>query len=453
MYQSPSYPKIKENITLEDLYPRMKERLAAPKAGHETHTTGYGIEGGEKILLQVSTMYDPLVIEAFAKAARDLGATVDVIVVDGGPDRDLIETDELTDPALRFLKDYPPGTRMEGPIVGGTVYPWAIKLAEDEGYDRLIGAMGGPAPKTKGVEVQGLVFGHRELVVSDFWDFPLDLWGIIAEKSWRGIYEDGRGGKVELTDPEGTNVTFTLHEAWYSDGNPRLGWTPQPFMSHLMGHPPTPLIKENDLSGVVSGTINHTSSPFPNIEVTLENGKVVKIEGGGKYGELWNEYLEKTKDIQYPVFPDKGLFWLWEFAIGTNPKMFRLPNMFTKAKGGAVWERLKSGYIHVGIGTMPFGQEEFWAAEKGVPYGHLHVHLLFPTYKVHTTKGEEITVIDKGHLTALDDPEVRKVAEKYGDPDEVLREEWIPGIPGINMEGKYEDYAKAPFAWIKKHEV
>jgi hypothetical protein len=29
-------------------------------------------------------------------------------------------------------------------------------------------------------------------------------------------------------------------------------------------------------------------------------------------------------------------------------------------------------------------------------------------------------------MLALDDPEVRKIAEKYGDPDELLREDWVP---------------------------
>lgn len=35
-------------------------------------------------------------------------------------------------------------------------------------------------------------------------------------------------------------------------------------------------------------------------------------------------------------------------------------------------------------------------------------------------------VIEAGHLVALDDPEVCKVAERYGDPDELLREDWVP---------------------------
>jgi hypothetical protein len=36
------------------------------------------------------------------------------------------------------------------------------------------------------------------------------------------------------------------------------------------------------------------------------------------------------------------------------------------------------------------------------------------------------TIIDNGHLLILDDAEVREVAKKYGDPNEVLRVEWAP---------------------------
>ena len=39
-------------------------------------------------------------------------------------------------------------------------------------------------------------------------------------------------------------------------------------------------------------------------------------------------------------------------------------------------------------------------------------------------------VIDKGHLTVLDEPEVRSLASRYGNPDELLKEIWIPAIPG-----------------------
>lgn len=60
-----------------------------------------------------------------------------------------------------------------------------------------------------------------------------------------------------------------------------------------------------------------------------------------------------------------------------------------------------------------------------------------------------MTAIQNGRLTALDDPEVRELARKYGDPDELLKEDWIPNIPGISSHGKYEEYSRDPFEWLK----
>jgi len=93
------------------------------------------------------------------------------------------------------------------------------------------------------------------------------------------------------------------------------------------------------------------------------------------------------------------------------------------------------------------------AAERKLAYGHLHVHLLFPTLDLTTKQGEQIRIIEKGRLVALDDPQVRKVAEKYGDPDELLKEDWIPEIPGINATGSYDDYAREPARWIYPKDV
>jgi hypothetical protein len=49
----------------------------------------------------------------------------------------------------------------------------------------------------------------------------------------------------------------------------------------------------------------------------------------------------------------------------------------------------------------------------------------------------------------LDNPEVRALASRYGDPDLLLAEDWIPEVPGINAPGKYEDYAKDPYSYSK----
>jgi hypothetical protein len=55
--------------------------------------------------------------------------------------------------------------------------------------------------------------------------------------------------------------------------------------------------------------------------------------------------------------------------------------------------------------------------------------------------------VDRGHLVSLDDPDVRALAGKYGDPDKLLIEDWIPEIPGINAPGNYEEYARDPWKY------
>ncbi len=85
---------------------------------------------------------------------------------------------------------------------------------------------------------------------------------------------------------------------------------------------------------------------------------------------------------------------------------------------------------------------------RGIPYGHLHVHLLFATLDVTTAAGETHRVIDRGHLTAMDDPEVRRFAEGLGDPDELLTEAWTPSVPGITTPGDLRDYLRDPASFI-----
>ena len=213
---------------------------------------------------------------------------------------------------------------------------------------------------------------------------------------------------------------------------------------HLHGHPPQPILPQEDATGVIAGTTSHFARPFPRIRLHFAGGRLEAVEGGGRYGDAWRDLLAATKGNQYPCFPRPGLFWLWELAIGTNPRIRRPSDIHLLSSGGFEWERRRSGVIHAGIGTRWRGPEEVWAGERGITYGHLHVHLLFPTYALTTATGESVTVIDHGRLTALDDAEVREVARRYGDPDVLLREDWVPAVPGITAPGSYEDYARDP---------
>lgn len=399
---------------------------------------GYGATArGDRVLIAVDREHDPRIPDAVARALREKGATVDVLTVDSGDDDRFGDLDEIHVIMRREPWDHNP-RRWEG-------IPWVEAMALRNGYNLLIHGKGGGIPNTPH-RYEAIPWLQVEQFLSDATTFPRDVHTLVNEKLWNIFRERGRDGKLHLTDPEGTDLTYTL---WgdYFDGT-RRGYSQTPWWGHVMGHAPTPILPQEDATGVVAGTTNHFSRPFVPIRVVLQGGRVDAVQGGGAYGDAWRAMHAETRNVQYPCFPRPGLFWLWEIAIGTNPKIQRSPRIHRHASGGMEWERRRAGVIHAGFGTRWRGSEEVWAGEHGILYGHLHVHLLFATLTVTTTRGEDIHVIDKGHLTMLDDPEVRAVAARHGDPDQLLREDWIPEIPGISIDGRYEDYARDPAAWI-----
>jgi hypothetical protein len=80
------------------------------------------------------------------------------------------------------------------------------------------------------------------------------------------------------------------------------------------------------------------------------------------------------------------------------------------------------------------------------------MHNYFTTFEV-KLRGKEtwLKVTDRGRLASLDDPKIRTLAVKYGNPDELLSYDWVPPLPGINCEGNYlKDYAPDPVGYMKK---
>lgn len=415
--------------------------LAVWRENRESHVglVGYGkTVAGNKVLIAVDQEYDPFVPQAIAEALRERGAHVDILTLDmGEPDKRFDYLDEIRVIMRREPWENNP-RRWEG-------IPFVEDFAAGRGYDLLIHGKGGPIPKTD-YRYEQIPWLKLEHFMQHSTTYPLELHLLINQKTWGPIWELGRGGKARLTDPEGTDITWTYWEEYY-DGS-RYGFSADPRNGHLFSHPVPPLIANEDARGVVAGTTSHFSRAFPRVRVELEGGQIVKVEGGAAYGDAWRDLLEESKGTQYPCFPRPGLFYLWEAAIGTNPKIVRPGHIERHSSGGFEWERRRSGVIHMGFGTLWRSPEERWAGEHGLLYGHLHIHLLFPTLVVVAKDGVEHAVIRNGRLTALDDPEVRAQAARYGDPEELLKEDWIPEIPGITCAGSYEEYARDPAAWI-----
>ena len=425
---------------LSELMPFARD-LANARENRDSHIGFVGYNKtvpGNKVLIAVDREYDLAVPNAVAEALREKGAHVDVLVADmGDPDREFDHLDEVRVIMRREPWEHNP-RRWEG-------MPYIEDFALRGGYDLLIHGKGGPIPKTD-FRYEQIPWLRTEHFLQHSTTYPLDLHLLINKKTWDPIWEYGRGGRARLTDAEGTDISWTYWEEYY-DGT-RYGFSSTPRNGHLFGHPVPLIIAREDAAGVVAGTTSHFSRAFPQVRVELAGGQIVNIIGGADYGDAWRDLLEESQQTQYPCFPRPGLFYLWEVAIGTNPKIFRPSHIERHSSGGFEWERRRSGVIHMGFGTLWRSAEEKWAGERGILYGHLHIHLLFPTLTVTTRSGKDYTIIRNGRLTALDDPEVRKLAEKHGDPNELLREDWIPQIPGITSAGSYDEYAKNPGAWI-----
>ena len=311
------------------------------------------------------------------------------------------------------------------------------------------------------------MFNSRWEVMNKAMTFPRDVWRLAEERTMEPVaWLD----QVHVEDPEGTNFTFEVNEkqaqAWsqgvYDEGHlymfphgatGRFGYSAVDFPAHKKDYIPRFLLKVN---GVFAGDGNHYGF-YPRIEVHVKNGYVSEIKGGGIYGEIWREFLKypKINEVTYPFHSERGYWWIYEGALGTNPKFFRRPDENLEGENGS--EVQKAGVFHWGFGLgLPHGPEKpgeskewlEFAKQNGLPHDHWwHVHNVLPTFRVRVrgTKNSWLTLIDRGRLTAYGNAEIRALASRYGDPDEVVGDDWVAHIPGINAPGRYEDFAKDPW--------
>jgi hypothetical protein len=311
-------------------------------------------------------------------------------------------------------------------------------------------------------------------VVSEMSSFPSDVWQLVETQTLDPLsYIDS----IHVFDPEGTDIQASLTEdqaqrferGVYHRGhmfmNPNQAYGR--FGYSVVDYPgfqkdwlsPEPAVT---FRGVIAATNGHGGF-FPRMEVHVEDGSVKEVKGGGLYGDLFRTFLTypHINDTTYPFYKHPGFFYAYEFALGTNPKGFRHPYAMYHGSGGhLVPERNRSGVFHLAYGvfvqhgpdTLEMPKEWIDYTKKyNLPIDHaFHMHNYFATYQVHLRNANRaINLVDKGHLTSLDSPEVRALASRYGDPDLVLSEDWVPDVPGINEAGKYEDYAKNPWGVAK----
>lgn len=453
------------------------EEIAAAATAAVNRVGGRGglgmIKAGSRILVVSTEDQDEEIFEAIAAAMRDAGAaSVEQVKWSslGMPTGKYSSADgwrELSDEHVNATTDA--GERVEQDAL--------LKLLEEhpEYTDVYAGDAGeGHYKMAIGDKFRAnWMYRKREDLFARYTNFPHQIQRLLEGKL---VAMFGRAAGVRITDPEGTDLTWdvTPEEAdlwmkgswipWHiigttieglrfaqvrpAFGGNRVG-SLKKFAPFAARHYPT-------INGVIAGTANHTGF-FPRMVVTLEGGKVASVEGGGEYGRRFNDIIDRYRDVQYPGYPSPGYHFLNDATIGSNPKTYRA--METLWDTATPWyglgnERYRAGVIHFGVGAEHDDPEFIkFGKDNRVPIKHMaHVHSYFPTYEIKDRKsGDWFKVIDRGHLTVLDDPAVRRVASLIADPDELLSYDWVPAIPGINHEGDYlRDYANDPVPWIER---
>ena len=298
--------------------------------------------------------------------------------------------------------------------------------------------------------------------------YPGDVWQLAEEQLLEPlVYVD----RVEVTDPEGTSlhadITDEMAQRWaagayqrghlYMFPNQATGRFGYSFVNYPAFQqkwlPREPIAR---IEGVLAGTQGHGGF-FPRWEIFFKNGFISDVKGGGAEGTALKEFLQYPglNELTFPYHNQPGYWYLYEIAFGSHPKSFRHPGVMAET-GNTSPERVRSGVIHWGLGirlwhdpdapTESKKWREFTEAHN-VAFDHgWHTQTYFTTYKVRLRNANKwVNLLDKGHMTSLDNPEVRALASRYGDPDYLLTEDWIPEVPGINAPGDYlKDYAPNP---------
>lgn len=341
-------------------------------AGAKNFVECGAIREGEEVLVVAATDAEPNVVQAISAACRLAGANVTISYIA---------------PPGQYFKEPPPPVAEAMCAadlvldVGGFVsmHTDASIVARFEYATRF--CMLVPPPK-------------GEVLKSDAAKFPLDLYARILEKVCE-ICQAEDGTEIELSSPGGTEL---FSEVWRLHTKPP-GRTSNIFPVGTFGFVPPRNTNGKAVFEAFTG-YGKTSEP---IEFLIKNDFVEEIHGGWEASEL-ESLVRNIRDGNY----------VCEIMFGINPR--NRVNLTTKPL--SLEAERSPRVLHIGLGNMKTGGAPKSVRGEGADWNIFHIDgfMVYPTLRV----GKR-TVLENGHLTVLDDPEVIQVAERYGDPRELLK--------------------------------
>lgn len=237
---------------------------------------------------------------------------------------------------------------------------------------------------------------------------PYELVGEIRQQISRCMKE---GLDWELTHENGTRLSGKIvarrivhpwQDPGYTGKRPQKGYVPWPEWMHRpvrLGDTTGVFIFDRMLSwwSRYIGISPYFDKP---IRLTIDKGKIIKIEGGYEADAL-SRFLKAMKEhFGDAIYDAKALH------SGVHPHAMVASHQCPNILHQRLIEHSNCANIHIHIGAPP--------ASSSYPYWmHCTGDILGATFKV----GDKL-VHDRGYLTVLDSPEVRAIAAKY------------PGRPG-----------------------
>ena len=363
-----------------------------PKADTSSYVQGadnfhkvMAIKPGDHVVMLTDPLLDPRVLQAVYGVAKARGATFTSYM---GASTRLME---VPDEAKALIER---ATFVVSTWFASVIDPFCINLLRKKGQ--------------RWVKIT--FFRNLDLLNTPQARFPLDVLGEIIRASSRA-YPDKGNFDLRFTDERGTDIVVNFTEEMRAIMKKDNRWRGHNvadedgcYIHYLPTHGPN-LYELKMVGGdhaahmPVNGILYPQwavgfDKPFEEkIGVEFENGRVRAVHGRGEEAEVLRFIVGGT---------------LEELGCGHNPKAPRF-DIYPAGPNSP-------GALHFGVN----GLKESEYLRRVMPYWEEpHVHMDMVTFDTTVTAGNR-TVIDKGFLMALRDPQVVAAAERYGDPVDLL---------------------------------
>lgn len=334
-----------------------------------------GVKRGENVFILTDSNSDVRIAEALAAVCREARANVTVAFMEPRS----VPHEEPPKPIAAAMKNADVFFEICEPMI---LYSQAAREAKAKGARHIVCAM-----------------DSITALCSEGARYPLEL--IFA--TCRKVFHQWRNGKViHVTSESGTDIKAQLKPE-YVVGGPMLPVEPGTFEVFAGGTGDVGMWPAWTAEGVMVFDCLHTFPGLldPKPKIYVEKGQVVKVEGAPQHVEFF-------EGLKRDYGPDA--WHLGELMIGLSPKA-----RVTIEDPSHLEAHRHAGCLHAATGMSidfyddPADRKTLKTKTSVDPGIHLDHLVIEPTIYI----DDEICV-EKGHLVALDDPEVRRLAAELG---------------------------------------